>query len=587
MKYPKLKKTSTPKQSGKAFSNERQHNENEMKDRNLQAPLKNGGIEGLLPFQLFRGLLDLFKEEFERILKLLYPATPSPTSEQLEDRFRYLVQLFECYYRENRKKNRDIYYNKLKKEGLRLPNAAAGKEYSETILVEIDGITVENCDALEGTGLVAAINKVQPDTTPDRTDITVQEAKAKEGQGESQSKFEENGGGESDLIQGNLASQFLSKAETAEKRTFEVTVKGIPIYQEDSEGEASLKLKCKYNGWNVGDPLLEYEIGFAIIQDPRTLWKEMEVSPDILYPKDNVYSKLVTVRANDKGGQKDIVAASRRGRSHAHEGKPRDDHFKLHHNDENGWYVLAVADGAGSAKYSRKGSEIACLKSVAYCKEMLSTPAELEKAIEGIHTVKDRRESNSTEQRAISEQLYGLLGQAAFKAYKGIEEVTGEYQNSLRDFSTTLLLSICKKFDFGWFIASFQIGDGAIAVYKNGIGGYVDLLGIPDSGEYAGQTRFLTMPEIMKPEEIMRRITYRIKEEFDALFLMTDGVSDPHFEADADLKVLEKWGILWDKINKAVDLKDDNSERISEQLLEWLNFWSPGNHDDRTIAILY
>jgi hypothetical protein len=23
------------------------------------------------------------------------------------------------------------------------------------------------------------------------------------------------------------------------------------------------------------------------------------------------------------------------------------------------------------------------------------------------------------------------------------------------------------------------------------------------------------------------------------------------------------------------------------QLLEWLNFWSTGNHDDRTIAILY
>ena len=23
------------------------------------------------------------------------------------------------------------------------------------------------------------------------------------------------------------------------------------------------------------------------------------------------------------------------------------------------------------------------------------------------------------------------------------------------------------------------------------------------------------------------------------------------------------------------------------QLLDWLDFWSPGNHDDRTIAILY
>jgi hypothetical protein len=26
---------------------------------------------------------------------------------------------------------------------------------------------------------------------------------------------------------------------------------------------------------------------------------------------------------------------------------------------------------------------------------------------------------------------------------------------------------------------------------------------------------------------------------------------------------------------------------IKEKLLNWLDFWSPGNHDDRTIAILY
>ena len=37
---------------------------------------------------------------------------------------------------------------------------------------------------------------------------------------------------------------------------------------------------------------------------------------------------------------------------------------------------------------------------------------------------------------------------------------------------------------------------------------------------------------------------------------------------------------------KGVDLSDDN-EAAKEQLLNWLDFWSPGNHDDRTIAILY
>ena len=28
-------------------------------------------------------------------------------------------------------------------------------------------------------------------------------------------------------------------------------------------------------------------------------------------------------------------------------------------------------------------------------------------------------------------------------------------------------------------------------------------------------------------------------------------------------------------------------EAAKDQLLNWLNFWKPGEHDDRTIAILY
>lgn len=35
-----------------------------------------------------------------------------------------------------------------------------------------------------------------------------------------------------------------------------------------------------------------------------------------------------------------------------------------------------------------------------------------------------------------------------------------------------------------------------------------------------------------------------------------------------------------------VELIDDNEE-ARFQLLRWMDFWSPGNHDDRTIAILY
>ena len=68
--------------------------------------------------------------------------------------------------------------------------------------------------------------------------------------------------------------------------------------------------------------------------------------------------------------------------------------------------------------------------------------------------------------------------------------------------------------------------------------------------------------------------------------LMTDGVSDPMFETDANLNKYEKWDALWKNIGNEVEMIDDNAES-KNQLLKWLEFWSQGNHDDRTIAILY
>ena len=117
---------------------------------------------------------------------------------------------------------------------------------------------------------------------------------------------------------------------------------------------------------------------------------------------------------------------------------------------------------------------------------------------------------------------------------------------------------------------------------------YTPVLGVPDEGEYAGQTRFLTMPEIFKDAtSLYQRLRFRIVDDFTALFLMSDGVSDPKFETDANLNNPDKWDALWTDLKEnGVELTDDNEE-TKNQLLAWLDFWSPGNHDDRTIAILY
>ena len=328
-----------------------------------------------------------------------------------------------------------------------------------------------------------------------------------------------------------------------------------------------------------GEPASELLIPVAFNPDPRTLWVPKPVPANIEFPKQDEDCAYIRVSEYEGVPQKDIVAASKRGRSHAQDGKPRDDDFRVSFNPQNGWYVLAVADGAGSAKYSREGSRIACAVAEDYCKTYLAERGDL---LEEAVAVYASGRSKDTLQPVV-EKVHEALFKAATEAYRAILRRKEECESAaVKDFSTTLLLAICRKFSFGWFVASFGVGDGAIAIYDRDAD-VVRLLNEPDGGEFAGQTRFLTMESIFRDRP---RIRLSIVPDFTALMLMTDGISDPFFETDANLADKEKWDALWASIRNEVDLADDN-EASAPQLLSWLDFWSPGNHDDRTIAILY
>lgn len=352
-----------------------------------------------------------------------------------------------------------------------------------------------------------------------------------------------------------------------------------------------LVLTYKYSGVLLPEdrPNLERHISFVINQDPRKLWKNLPVNwegmPSPKYENTDTQTDYVKVEASPAGKpQKDMVAASKRGRSHAQEAKPRDDFFKLSYL-ENGWYIMAVADGAGSAKLSRAGSRLACETSVNYIASQLINNPRFEEEIDTYNLFKE--ESESEARKLVGDYIYNIVGMAAFRAHKAIKEEADAQMQPLKSYATTLLLAICKQFSYGWFIASFWVGDGAICLYDQ-ISHTAKMLGTPDEGEYAGQTRFLTMPEIFKDgTALYQRLRFQIIPDFTALFLMTDGVSDPKFETDANLNNPAKWDALWNDLSEnGVELSDDN-EAAKEQLLQWLDFWSPGNHDDRTIAILY
>ncbi len=350
------------------------------------------------------------------------------------------------------------------------------------------------------------------------------------------------------------------------------TLSGVP----SKAGDFSIILRY---GTVDGEPRSELRIPVAFNPDPRSLWVPKPVPADIQFPKADEATAYVCVGEYKSVPQKDIVAASKRGRSHAQDGKPRDDDFRVSFNPLDGWYVLAVADGAGSARYSREGSRIACAVTEEYCRQRLVEKGEgLETAI-----MEYAAERSKEALQPVVEKIHDILFKGATEAYRAIIRRKDECEAAvLKDFSTTLLLAVCRKFSFGWFVASFGVGDGAIAIYDKDADA-VRLLNEPDGGEFAGQTRFLTMESIFRDRP---RIRLSIVPDFTALMLMTDGISDPFFETDANLAGKEKWDALWASITGEVDLKNDNGD-VADRLLAWLDFWSPGNHDDRTIAILY
>ncbi len=350
-----------------------------------------------------------------------------------------------------------------------------------------------------------------------------------------------------------------------------------------SEFTLTAKYRLEVDGASGGAYEGKKEFKLIIVPAVDTLWRDEPVNwdqmPEPRYRNEN----YATDSAVLDGEEKHIVAASLRGRSHAQDGKPRDDAFQF--ATTHGWQVLAVSDGAGSACYSREGARLACEKAVAVCCERLDNEPYRNTFEANIKNLSDTP-TEPEKRKPVGDSLYSLLCHAANQARQAIAQEAAQQGKETRTYAATLLLCVAKHFEFGWFVGSFWVGDGAIALYRRDTTPHtVYLMGEPDEGEYGGQTRFLTMPEVFSDASALYcRLRFRLVDDFSALFLMTDGVSDPKFETTNNLKNAEKWDALWDELTAADALT--NAAESEQALLEWLGFPSPGNHDDRTLLVL-
>ena len=373
----------------------------------------------------------------------------------------------------------------------------------------------------------------------------------------------------------------------------------------------------------------------AQVEESAPEWKNLPPPVDAPYQVENAISQGEQICLKTP---LTILGASQRGRSHAHEGKFREDAFSIAINREKtsfgpdpemGWHIFVVSDGAGSAKFSRRGSQLVSEVVSRELSRLLNQSAEY-----GAETTKSVRSFLPKLYRQASLKVYRLdqermirqsgldMGfyNALSAAYRAIYSETTACRDqgvkaNLADFSATALCVAMKRFaapkDGGgvfptWVIASYWVGDGALALYRPNfscdssdakrLANDVLLLGRPDGGEYAGETRFLTSKGELDSQEVetnlenvRRRMSLVFVRNFEALFMSTDGVSDPFFEVEKQLADFDSWHEFW--IGKfaryfpgVLDSQRTPRER-AKALLDGMMFKERGHHDDRTAVI--
>ena len=257
-----------------------------------------------------------------------------------------------------------------------------------------------------------------------------------------------------------------------------------------------------------------------------------------------------------------LVVASRRGRLHAHRGEHREDAGAVL-TFAGGW-CAAVADGAGSATWSRLGAAIATHVATHAAREALQ------------HGAAPASELGPALQRA---------GRDANSAMRRFAELAGL---ALRDLRTTLLLVA----SHAGALASVQVGDGAIALVTHE--GDVLLPHAGDAGEFSGEvTHFL--PDDGAVERLGLSFAVRPLDGVQAIVAASDGVEDPWypFARHAAALVAQLRDGVTDANAAAAGVTQPlrgNVFRASDPvraLIDWLAFEKRGENDDRTLCVAW
>lgn len=269
-----------------------------------------------------------------------------------------------------------------------------------------------------------------------------------------------------------------------------------------------------------------------------------------------------------------LIGARVRGKGHKQEGTNCDDWFEF--SVTGNWTIIAVSDGAGSKKFSRVGAKASCQAAVKQLIDDLEshnlsarrTLAELANDL--------RRSDNWDFVGKDINLVQNALHNAMNFAYKEVEKEANKRQKytdyykalgnrdlDIKDISATLLLAVHTTITVGEtsynIVLTCQVGDGMLAAISQE--NKLQLLGKPDTGEYGGQTEFLTSKKVLEKNNLLQK-TFVFPGKLKALMLMTDGVADDYFPNDPGM--LELYGDLI--LNQIISLSQSDNSEIEGQL---------------------
>lgn len=256
-----------------------------------------------------------------------------------------------------------------------------------------------------------------------------------------------------------------------------------------------------------------------------------------------------------RAGEWHVTGALRRGRRHAHVGAFNEDAFFVHASASRG--VLVVADGAGSAAFSRLGSAV---------------------AVELIGSAMRDADSISA----------ATLHDAIERAVRALKTICAAADVPARALRTTVLVAAWEPCTAGVRVVTTQVGDGALVIAHRD--GRITRPTAGDAGDWSGEVHcFVPDAETLS---FARKATVELElDDMAALLVVTDGIDDalypfPRFAPGILAQLVHGADTpLTGLTAQAVTPSLLSAQSPGDTLLDWLGFEKRGENDDRTLAV--